>query len=412
MDELMSVRLPVVPQFFQIDILEERYGVLDLGSKAPTKKQLGVCTVPLETKFGRRPCTWAIVKRPSESRHRQRSKEVPDKEVGCLVLKYTLARTPGAVRNLRVVEGSTGPTEVQLAWDALEGEGAGAQIRGYRAEAEVQESDDATCTGLSHAPSAAGGLQVASAPATAEPFVVVRGLRGNKVYAFRVWAVSEAGFGPKAVVLGRTGPVAPGACGQPRLAEADAVEWEPPRDTGGAVIVAYRMWIRPLFHDSLGRTFPSEGWIDLGLLEHRGPALSPQRAPLRRLGAAAAAAGAICSVAALNAAGETGPSSPEAPLLHPAAARGPGSETFAPAVSAARTAGPPPTAPPEPTEEGEFPRLSLEQERQLEACGIKLRLEVSGPTAPGLGVSSSCGFCGPPPSSFRHADGPVRIDDV
>jgi len=147
-------------------------------------------------------------------------------------------------------------------------------------------------------------------------------LRGNTAYTICVWAVSEAGPGANAEIMGLTSAVPPGVCGTPHAADGNGhsgkavphVAWSPPRDSGGAAVVAYRVWLRPLFRDSFGDVFPADGWIDLGLFEHRGQPADMQLAPLM-LDALPRCTGCLCSVAALNGAGHLGPSTPEAPVL-------------------------------------------------------------------------------------------------
>eukprot|EP00435_Cladocopium_sp_Y103_P056942 s1999_g19.t1 len=126
----------------------------------------------------------------------------------------------------------------------------------------------------------------ASAPASTEPSVTLTNLSGNTVYIIRVWAVNEAGAGPAAEVMGQTGAVSPGLCGTARAAtegeeQALVLEWEPPSDNGGADLVAYRVWLRPVFQDGLGGFFPASNYIDLGLFEHVGEATATQKAPVK-----------------------------------------------------------------------------------------------------------------------------------
>ena len=48
-------------------------------------------------------------------------------------------------------------------------------------------------------------------------------------------------------------------CGNPVvlvvLREALVLEWEPPSDNGGADLVAYRVWLRPVFQENVLRSF-------------------------------------------------------------------------------------------------------------------------------------------------------------
>lgn len=302
LDERVSMRLAKPAEFLQVDVWEERSGLLDIGAKAPIRKILGQCYVPLEPRFNKRPCTWAIVNSSNQA------------EVGYLTVRFGLATTPAPVRNLRIVEGATSSTEVCLAWDPPVSDG-GTPLRGYRIEArEATPGGGVAATGfLSDEPC------TASAPPSPAPTATLRSLRGNTAYTFRVWAVSEAGPGPCADIFGCTGAVPPGVCGWPRASDeiesADlCVEWNPPSNPGGAAVVAYRVWLRALFQDGLGNVFPADSWIDLGLSEHRGGPADVQRIPVR-LDALPACSGCLCSVAALNAAGHMGPSTREVPVF-------------------------------------------------------------------------------------------------
>lgn len=303
LDERLAMRLAEPASVLQIEVWEEKTGLLSVGAKAPQRQLVGHCSVPLEQKFSRRRCTWSIVQ-PRQG------------ATGYLVLKFGLATSPAAVRNLRIVEGVTRATEVRLEWDPPVSDG-GTPLRGYRVEAiELQDLGPMTAGGFL----SSIDRRTASAPASPEPTVTLASLQGNTVYTFRVWAVSEAGPGPVAEVMGKSGPVPPGVCGQPRAAEGDAeaplcIEWSPPLDGGGAAVVAYRVWLRPLFRDSVQEVMPANGFIDLGLFEHRGAPSALQRAPFRLEALPKSCFGCLCSVAALNAAGHIGPSTEEAPVF-------------------------------------------------------------------------------------------------
>jgi len=301
LDERMNIRMADPVNFFHIDVWEEKVGLFDFGSKGPNKRLLGQCYVPLEQPYNKRPCTWAILSRAE--------KDGTPIEAGYITCRFSLATTPGPVRNLRLVEQSIGATEVQLAWDPPSSDG-GTPLRGYRVEARDLVADaSAAQTGF-----LADTPRTASAPPSQEPTTRLRNLRGNTAYHFRVWALSEAGPGPRAEIIGCTGPVAPGPCGAPRpsacgkVGDSVVVEWTPPVDTGGANIVAYRLLLRALFHDRMGHVFPGDSWVDLGLFEHRGRPDAPQATSVH-LGALPEGSGCICSVAALNSAGHTGNSS-------------------------------------------------------------------------------------------------------
>jgi len=311
LDERLSLRLAEPAPYLQVDIWEERTGLFDFGSKAPAKKLLGQCYVPLEPRFSRRPCTWSIVSSHGDKEH-------SPNDVGYLCVKFGLATSPLPVRNLRIVEGTAASTEVTLAWEPPANDG-GTPLRGYRVEARQSASVTAARRGIGFAEETP---RTASAPAVPEPSVTMRGLHGNTGYTFRIWAVSEAGPGPGADVSGRTGPVAPGICGtlvslggEVLRDEAPIhVEWSPPADTGGAAIVAYRLRLRPLYRDCRGDVYPAEGWLDLGLTEHRGEPAEVQRAMVQRE-KLPPSAGCLCSVNALNTAGCTGPPTKEVPVF-------------------------------------------------------------------------------------------------
>lgn len=81
------------------------------------------------------------------------------------------------------------------------------------------------------------------------------------------------------------------------------------------MVVAYHLWLRPLFHNSLGDVVCGEGWIDLGLFEHKNSPADSQCAPLCLDALPAACSGCLCSVAAINDAGHTGPATPEVPVI-------------------------------------------------------------------------------------------------
>ncbi|CAE8606579.1 unnamed protein product, partial [Polarella glacialis] len=309
LEERLALRLSEPAPFVNIDVWEERVGLLDLGSKVPNRKHLGQCYVPLEQRFNRRKCTWSIV-------HKGEGGHGPSTEVGFLTCKFVLATTPAPIRHLRAKEGA-GPrsSELNLAWDPPVSDG-GLPLRGYRIEAREVQYGFQGSGGYLDEP------RTASAPPAADPSAVLKNLIGNTAYTIRVWSVNEAGPGPSAEILCHTGAVQPGVCGQPRAADDEAVvgdstlcvEWAPPLDNGGADVVAYRVWLRPVFQDGLGNFFPSEGFIDLGLFQHQAGPRATQRAPVR-LDALPACSGCLCSVAAINSRGLTGASTREAPVV-------------------------------------------------------------------------------------------------
>lgn len=302
-DERLTFRLAEAVDLLQLEVWEEQSSWVDITGKGPYRTLLGHCQVPLDPQLVRRPCTWPIVSR--------NSLDGTAKDVGYVVCSFSLAFVPTPVRNLHVAQGHCRPTEVCLAWDPPLDEG-GSLLRGYRIEAQEASSESTDFLGGRKGPI------VANAGPEAAPSVVVKGLEGNSEYVFKVWPVSEAGNGPPASLVARSGPVAPGPCSVPRAADGDAeaplcIEWSPPKSSGGAAIVAYRVWLRPIFRDPLGKLSPAAGFIDLGLVQHRGGPQDPQRLPLR-MDALPVCEGCLSCVAALNSAGQMGPSTAEAPV--------------------------------------------------------------------------------------------------
>lgn len=298
-EERTAVRLPEPVDYFCIDVWEERVNLL---SSTPSRKLLGQCYVPLEQRFNKRPCSWSIINKDT-------------KEVGLIICRFFLGTTPAPVRSLHVVRGATRANELRLVWDPPTSDGD-LPLRGYRIEArEPQYGGRISAGGM---PGYLDEPRTASAPASSEPGVTLKNLSGNTVYIIRVWAVNEAGAGPAAEVMGQTGAVSPGLCGTARAAtegeeQALVLEWEPPSDNGGADLVAYRLWLRPVFQDGLGGFFPASNYIDLGLFEHVGEVAATQKAPVK-LDQLPSCSGCLCSVAAINSSGLTGQSS-EAPVV-------------------------------------------------------------------------------------------------
>eukprot|EP00931_Biecheleriopsis_adriatica_P055809 TRINITY_DN33071_c0_g1_i1.p1 TRINITY_DN33071_c0_g1~~TRINITY_DN33071_c0_g1_i1.p1 ORF type:complete len:695 (+),score=137.55 TRINITY_DN33071_c0_g1_i1:72-2087(+) len=307
-DERTAMRLSEPAAFVYVDVWEERMGLLDLGRKVPSRNHLGQCYVPLEPRFNKRPCTWSIV----------RKEGAESKEVGYITCRFALGTSPTPVRNLRVVSGTTRASELRLVWDPPANDG-GLPLRGYRIEArEPQHGGRVSASGMPGY--FADEPRTASAQPSKDPSATLKNLTGNTAYTIRVWAVNEAGPGPAAEVMGQTGAVPPGVCGPARAATDSgdqvllSVEWDPPIESGGADVVAYRVWLRPVFQDGLGNFFPADGFIDLGLFEHRGSPAATQQAPVR-LDQMPSCSGCLCSVAAINSAGLTGPSTTEAPVV-------------------------------------------------------------------------------------------------
>eukprot|EP00928_Gymnodinium_smaydae_P033025 TRINITY_DN23768_c0_g1_i1.p1 TRINITY_DN23768_c0_g1~~TRINITY_DN23768_c0_g1_i1.p1 ORF type:complete len:708 (+),score=134.14 TRINITY_DN23768_c0_g1_i1:198-2321(+) len=321
LDERLSFRLQEPVNLFTVDVWEERQGLFDFASKAPARKLLGQCVVPLDAKFNRRPCSWMIATRGEAV-----AGDGSTVDVGCLTVKFGLVSSPGQVRDLRILEYMVTSSEVHVAWDPPLSDGAAVPLRGYRISAtELYARNDQWLAldrgGAFDSADVDGAPRTASAPVSSAPRAVLRGLRGNTSYKFKVWPVGEAGPGPAAEVIGRTSAVAPGACGLPQYAsgfdtEATefSIQWTPPDDTGGAPVVAYRVWLRLLFLNHMGDVVPAEGWIDMGLFEHQGGPADLQSAPVRR-DTFPSCEGCLCSVAAINAAGHTGVSTPEVPIL-------------------------------------------------------------------------------------------------
>ncbi|CAJ1439778.1 unnamed protein product, partial [Effrenium voratum] len=299
LEERTAVRLGEPINFACIEVWEERAGLL--GS---SRKQLGQCYVPLEQRFNKRLCTWSITN--------------ADQEVGFVVCRFFLGTTPAPVRSLHVVTGTCRANELRLVWEPPLSDGD-LPLRGYRVEAREPQSG----ARLGGSAGFFSEPRTASAPASSEPQVTLTNLAGNTVYIIRVWAVNEAGAGPAAEVMGQTGPVAPGLCGLAKGAtdeEALSLEWEPPGNSGGADLVAYRVWLRPVFQDGLGGFAPADSFIDLGLFEHQGAGNAVQKASVR-LDQLQSCSGCLCSVAAINSAGLTGQSR-EAPVVWASVDRG------------------------------------------------------------------------------------------
>lgn len=308
LDQRVAISVHDPGDHFRLDVYEEKAPLLDIWSKGYRRYSHGTCYVPIDEKYNRRPCCWPICGKDPKTGEA--------KETGYVMCKYLLTTVPGPVRNLRCVEGTIGASEVQLAWDPPLSDG-GAPLQNYRIRVLQARPSTDTESLFGHRED----TRTAFAPPASEPSVVMRSLQGNTDYTFCVWAITDAGQGARCEITLRTGAVEPGPCGLPRLVparergqEALYVEWTPPTDTGGAPIVAYRVWLRPLFQSQLGEAFPAEGWMDLGLFEHRGDPEVPQRSPLR-LEALPPCSGCLCSIAALNSAGQVGPATEEVEVL-------------------------------------------------------------------------------------------------
>jgi len=217
---------------------------------------------------------------------------VAGRDVAYLTLEFAFAHVPPAVRDLQA-EGATSD-RVALAWMPPSNDRA-APVLGYRVEAcELYRASRPQLALADHHQGGGGQSSPRQLALVAyngdagrgsvnnralawkpmgeyepmpEPKVVVRNLRSDTRYRFRVRGFSEAGAGEPAEVEVDTLPCAPGVCGQPRLAGCSgpvlAVEWDPPLDDGGMDIVAYRIWVRPY---SATRAEGSE-WLETGACE-------------------------------------------------------------------------------------------------------------------------------------------------
>lgn len=290
--------------YFRIDVWEER---TYLFSRNKESILLGSACVPMgEPQWQKRPCTWPVV-----------SPENVD--VAYLTCEFSLAGPPGPPREMQV-EGATS-TEAKLVWlpPAVD---SGVDIDCYIVEAR------ATCRGRTEVTASeeeSPWLTVARVDPSRDMFAIIRELRGDTRYKFRVHAVNEVGSGQSAEIDCHTGPVAPGVCGQPRLAACSGtvltIEWSPPSDDGGASIVAYRLWVRP----HLAARGPEySDWVDIGHVEHREGPLQYAEVHAEELHPGVSRY--VCSVAALNSAGHHGPATPAAaalPFPNPCAQKSP-----------------------------------------------------------------------------------------
>jgi len=313
LDERLMLRMTTPAEFFHVDVWEETTDLLDFSCKGANRRLVGQCYVPLDSQFDRRPCAWTIVRQNGSESQEAKSQPQPA-QAGFLMCKFGFSSTPGAVQNLRIEDGSIGATEVTLLWDF--GDAGGSPLRGFRAEARDTSVNELYAS----AGDLAESTRTASAPSTAQS-LTLQGLRGNTAYRFRLWAINEAGAGAGAEIVGRTGPVQPGACGDPFLVTSRAgkqqqvflLQWAPPLDNGGAAIVAYRVLLR--FE-------PGQGVQDLGLVQHRGSHMQPQSMQLPH-DSIAAAQECYCSIIAYSALGLAGPPTHELPLLAMAGLRVP-----------------------------------------------------------------------------------------
>eukprot|EP00929_Paragymnodinium_shiwhaense_P064963 TRINITY_DN32617_c0_g1_i1.p1 TRINITY_DN32617_c0_g1~~TRINITY_DN32617_c0_g1_i1.p1 ORF type:complete len:925 (+),score=174.41 TRINITY_DN32617_c0_g1_i1:180-2954(+) len=301
------------PAYFRIDIWSIRPpGFLERESK---QELWGRVFVPLtDAKCQRRPCTWPVV-------------DIYNRDIAYLTCEFAFAHTPPTVSSLQVEDVSA--TEVALTWNEPPGD-AVVPVLGYTVEATVlprepvdRGREGSSAPGRLTNPPAAW-QQIGKLPATSAPGTLARNLRGNTRYRFRVRAVNEAGLGEPEEIDAITAPVAPGACGRPRLAGCSgpvlSIEWDAPSDTGGVPVVSYRIWVRPY---SASKADASE-WQETGSVKHREGRV--QRADVRTEELDPAVGRYLCSVAAVNSAGEIGPATPDnvaLPFPNPCAISGP-----------------------------------------------------------------------------------------
>lgn len=244
-------------------------------------------------------------------------------EVAYLTCEFAFAFAPAIVRGLQARDVTQ--RDVTLSWLPPVGEDRTAPLLGYRVEACALHREGQAPDRPRQAAAAPSWRLVSDLELSAEPGIVVQGLRYDTRYRFRVRGMSEAGAGEPAEVEATTGPSAPSACGRPRLAGCAGpvltVEWETPADDGGARIVTYRLWVRAF---TASQVDPSE-WFELGHVPHREARM--QRAQLHTEELNPTFGRYLCCVAAVNAAGEVGPATPDGaclPFPNPCAVCGPG----------------------------------------------------------------------------------------
>lgn len=295
------------PSYFRVDVWRERAAGL-LG-RDKRMELFGRVFVPLtDPKCQRRPCAWPVV-------------DPEGRDIAYLICDFAFVHTPQLVRGLQV-EGATS-SEIALTWSSPQGDSL-APVLGYTVEACALSRGQ---EGPSRGAAALAWQSIGDLPAARQPGTVAKNLRGNTRYCFRVRAVNEAGIGEPVEADGATSPVAPSACGRPRLAGCAGpvltIEWDPPTDTGGVPVVAYRLWVRPY---TASRADPSE-WREAGHAKHQEGLA--QRAEIRTEELNPSVARYLCRVAAVNAAGEVGPSTPDGialPFPNPCAICGPSSQ--------------------------------------------------------------------------------------
>lgn len=283
------------PAYFRIDVWAVRPSMF--GKE--THELFGRSFIPIsQPELQRRPCTWPV-------------EDVHGKDVAYLTCEFAFAHAPLAARSPSVDKATS--SEVTLAWrpprmDML------VPVWRYRIEACIvpKVDDDLLPVPGRDMFRDMPWRQVAQVEDTS---VLIRELQGNCKYVFRIRAENEAGVGDPADVEALTGPVAPGLCGQPRLGRGClgpvlTVEWDPPKDDGGAPIVAY--WVR--LRAAAGGPSASTSWFELGQVPHLDDG-GPQRTEIHTEELNPNVSRYLCGVAAVNAAGDVGPSTPDASAL-------------------------------------------------------------------------------------------------
>lgn len=301
------------PPYFRVDVWAEREGTM--FRREHQRELFARVFVPLtEPKWQRRPCTWPAV-------------DALGHDVAYLTCEFAFARVPPAVSGLQV-EGATSE-EVLLSWRPPPNDRVAPTLK-YHVEALAHPHDSLPSTRPPPGWQPAGEVA-----ADADPHITVRSLRPNTRYRFRVHAANEAGAGPAVEVEAATGPSAPGACGQPRLAGCKGpvltVEWDGPEDDCGAEVVAYRLWVRP----DVGNPAPDEdAWFEVGHVTHDKAGV--QRAEIHTEDLNPGVSRYFCRVAAINDTGEVGPPTSEPaklPFPNPCAICGPNIGQALPAIA-------------------------------------------------------------------------------
>lgn len=285
------------PPYFRVDAWVDKPGGLFGGV---TKKELFARSfVPItEPSWHKRPCTWPAV-------------DAVGDDVAYLTCEFAFAHTPPPVRDLRL-EACTSD-RAAVSWLPTPPDRV-APLQGYYVEMCTagrpprQREMGAIVPAGRHGPMspAPEWRRVGDYEPSAEPGALIQGLQPNTRYRLRVLAVNEAGVGAPAELEMDTAPTAPSACGQLRLAGCSgpvlAVEWDPPREDGGAEVISYRVWVRPF---SVSTPEASE-WLEVNRVKHVSGG-GPQRAEIDTQDLDSTINRYLCGVAAVNSAGEFGP---------------------------------------------------------------------------------------------------------